>query len=405
MKIITFLIIIFSSNLYAQYYEVLPKGVRTFVFRNIQANSESSYNQTKKESAYSYHLDTNINNLKEIEISTIQEALALLEPYPEAYNKISFGAHYFKASADLNVDAYGIGYGLTKNTTVYMGFPIYQAEVKFNYKRTKGSSINEVAEALQRETDDDYAQTLGNIIEQIYDIDGGVIQSALVNEFNYKELGNWRGEGIGDIELGLMHKLQHTKNYGLKLSLGVVLPTGRVDDPDILQDIGFGDGQLDAFLEFGGSYHINSKNIISSWIRYTHQFANKKELRVLEYKDFALASNKDEFEEKLGDMIDIAFIYDYSVTDWLNLQPALLSNFTQKAKYKSEHEVANELLAENTESQDLSARITANISTVKLYKQKKFLLPGQLNFSYQTTLEGQNVPKVNRSELEFVMFF
>lgn len=266
LPIFVYLFIMSSSVMAQKYYEVLPKGVRTFVFRNIQATASSSYNQTQSETPYSYTLNTNIENIKDLDIGLVQDALELLEPYPDAYNKVSFGSHFFKAQADLNVDAYGFGVGLTDKVSFYLGFPIYQADVRFKYKRTKGSSTKEVAEALQQETDDDYAQTLGNIIEQLYDLDGGVLQSALVNEFNYNELGDWRGEGIGDTELGLMYKFYDTGDSGLKLTLGGVLPTGAVDDPDTLQDIGFGDGQPDAFIEIGGGKRLNASNYVNSWL-------------------------------------------------------------------------------------------------------------------------------------------
>lgn len=389
---------------FAQYYQTLPKGVRTFLIRNVKADVQSSYNKSKSESPYTYDINTSIDSLKTLENPLIQDALALLSAYPEAYNKISFGAHRFSANALVNVDAYGFGYGITNKITAYVGIPIYQAEVRMKYKRTKGNSIQEVADILQQETDSDYAQTLGNIIEQIYDIDGGVIQSALVNRYGYNELGSWHGSGLGDIETGVMYKLEENKNYGSKATLGLILPTGKVDDPDTLQDIGFGDGQLDLFAEIGGSYHLNKKTVLNSWLRYTYQFGTEKKLRVVN-DDIGLSEETDTFYEKLGNKLDFEINSEYAVNDWFSLKPAIITSYTGESTYESEHTAANRNLADNTESHSSSFKFTSLLSSVNLYKAGTFLLPAQFTFTYLHVLNGRNTPKVNRLELEFSMFF
>jgi hypothetical protein len=75
--------------------------------------------------------------------------------------------------------------------------------------------------------------------------------------------------------------------------MGVVVPTGRTDNPDILQDIAFGDGQWDAFFEFGGGMTANSYLSFDQWNRFTYQFPMTEEVRLTESSSFPVTSLKD----------------------------------------------------------------------------------------------------------------
>ena len=42
--------------------------------------------------------------------------------------------------ADVNVDVFAVGYGITDRITAYVGIPIYEARVQVDYKRQKKSA-------------------------------------------------------------------------------------------------------------------------------------------------------------------------------------------------------------------------------------------------------------------------
>jgi hypothetical protein len=396
---------LFSIVASAQYYDTLPKGVRLLSTRYVQSNIESSYNKTQSETPYVFEIDASIENLQKIDNEVVQETLRLFEAYPEAYEKLSLGSHKLEGSAEVNVNVFAVGFGITSRITAYIGMPIYDASVNLKYSRSKVSTNKEVSEILQKEYGDNWAQTLGNIVDGLFSIDENIIQSGIVNTLGYEELGNWSGAGLGDIEFGVMYNFLRNDDFGIMATIGGVAPTGYVDDPDVLQDIGFGDGQWDAFLELGGGYQLSKNIYLNTWSRYTYQLESTKELRTPYNEDIFLSDIKDDYLEKLGNKLSVGINSEIFLNDWFKLQPAYIVNRTGKAKYESSNSAANKILAKNSESSSQNIRLLAQISSVELFTQDKFLLPAQINFSYQTMIEGKNTPKVDLLEIDFRLYF
>lgn len=394
------------SAAHAQYYNTLPKGVRTLIFRNVQAsNIESSFNHTNTETPYSFNIDASIEAIEGIDNQTVKDALDILNDYPAAYNAISLGTHRIEANADVKVDVYGFGIGITDRVSAYMGMPIYKANIALKYTQVKANTLGDVSEILQDEVSDNFAQALGGLFETLQDLDRTTIQSAIVNGLGYKELGDWNGSGLGDIELGVMYNFLNRYDYGLLLTTGVIAPTGRQDDPDIIQDVAFGDGQWDAFMELGGGIKINHLYTLNAWARYTHQFESEKKLRKPLNDDVSVSNESGYFTEKLGNKIEYNTSFEYYPTDWLKFEALYNFSRTAQATYTSDDLLANRRLGSNTKTYSENIRLTASLSTVKLFQKKKFVLPGQINFSIQKMVDGLNTPKYDRAEVELRLFF
>ena len=405
-KLLVLLILSYISvDSYAHYYDTLPKGVNSFVSRYIKSDINSSYNQSKTLSPFTFKVNADIKMLEDINDPTLNDILDVFNTYPDAYSAISLGTHKFDAKADVNVDVFALAYGITDRITAYVGVPIYKANVNINYTRIKNDSLDEVSDILQDTNGDDLAQTIGNIVENLYEVDESLIQSGIVNALEYDELGDWQGEGLGDTELGIMYNFLREKKYGMMATFGLVAPTGYVDDPDLLQDIGFGDGQWDVFAEFGGGYELRDDITINAWTRYTYQFASTKKLRVPLASDTNLGAENASFEEKLGNKILFGTNIDYYINDWFKLQPGLVFDFISEAEYSSSDAQANRRLAKDTESYSQNIKMLAQFSSLKLFKQKKFVLPAQINLSLQKMMDGKNVPKTDLAEIEFRFYF
>src|SRR5690606_21301949 len=153
------------------------------------------------------------------------------------------------------------------------------------------------------------------------DVTAGVIQSAITNEFGYKPIGNWHGKGFGDLETGLMINAIDKGTWGLLVYPGVVLPTGRVDDADNLQDLGFGDGQFDIFGEVASAYVFDETLTLGTTFRYTYQAPTNKELRVPDSADLSVSSQTGNFDVKYGDRFDFMLNTTYHMNNWVSFTP------------------------------------------------------------------------------------
>lgn len=397
-----------SLSSQAAYYDTLPKGVRTLDLRQIVTdNINSSFTGNKQEAEYAFKIDLGANSIEGLNNITQDIFETLKDISPEAYDSFTFGEYSVKGSANANVRVFGFGYGITNRMTAYVGFPWYKTQVNLDIQRTKGNNHQAVLNQLQASgSNSQEAQIFTDFAKELPDATGEVLQSVVVNYFGYKPLGNWNGEGIGDTEVGIIYRLTDWDESGLAMTIGANLPTGRVDDPDILQDYGFGDGQTDAFLEFGGGVSFFDQRLsVDSWTRLTYQFAAEKTLRIPENEEYQLGSEKTVFDEKLGNKVEYNFGLGYGFTDWLSLTGLYSYNYVQQSKYESAFTDANRILEKNTEQESHALTAGLSLSTVGLYNKGTFMLPFNASVSATNYISAQNQPKYSLYTLKLRFFF
>ncbi len=384
----------------------LPKGVRMLGYRNVTTSKiDASYNQSQAESPLSYQLKVDAETLSQASdaVNVYFEQLRAINP--AAYDQFTYGEYRVSGEAKLNVHGLGLGYGITDRLTVYGVLPYYRADVQVKFKQLRRSNTQQIAEAVEDSSRDDPDSAVGNIAYALPEASGPLMQSVVVNTYGYKEVGDWHGTGYGDLELGATYKLVDRGWWGASLTGGAVAPTGRVDDPDLLQDVGFGDGQWDAFAESAAGYTWDDSLRFGTILRYTYQAPSRKILRVPTNRDFTMSAQKGEFDVKFGDKIDSTWLATYSFNDWFSLTPAYELNYQTSSRYESKYGAANDYLAYNSDRIAHVARLSGSVSTIQPFLKKQFLLPAQLNINVQQTVGGKNVPKVGRFEVELRVMF
>jgi hypothetical protein len=399
---LSFLLLAAVTPLHAQVWKVLPKGVRIVGYRNVTTSKISSnFNQAGRESSLgsSFRVDaSSLNNM------TNNAIIPGVDVDQGAYNNLVVGEYSVDADAQFNVHGTGLGYGITDKVMFYGEIAYYQAQVRTNIKRTAGNSYEETALLLEQSGGTQntiIAENLRNMI----DANEKTIQSVITNYYGYKPIGDWFGSGYGDMEAGLMAKVIDKGTWGLMLYPGVVLPTGRQDDPDILQDVGFGDGQFDLFGEMATGYVVNDRISLGTIFRYTYQAPTKRALRIPGERDFQLSESKSDFNVKYGDKINWTLNSTLSLNDWVSFTPVYRFIYQDSSKYESEFSEANKYLAYNSHRLEHQAQLTTTFSSIKPFLKKEFLLPAQVNVNLVKTLAGQNVPNAERFEVEFRMLF
>lgn len=375
--------------------------------RQVQTSTiGSAFDRQQQEQDYFFRLNLNAESLQDADetLKALFEQVKSISP--EAYEKLTFGEYQARGEAQVKVDGAGLAYGINNRLTVYGTFPWYDARVNLDIQRTKGNNYAEVATTLQASGDSSSAQILAQVANDLPDVNGGVVQSVVTNYMNYEPLGNWQATGMGDMEIGALYRLTSWENSGLALSGGVVLPTGRQDNPNILQDFAFGDGQTDLFLEFGGGFRIPDTNwSFDSFMRYTYQFAHNRVMRVPESADYPYGSENASFEEKLGNMIDWRGEATYQIRRWIGVSAGAHYNYIGRAKYQSEYQLANQIHSIGTERSQQIVRGSLNFSTVPLYRSGDFFLPFTCQLAVQNIVGGMNTPKYNRYDIEFRFYF
>ncbi len=379
------------------------------VMRQVKTGSiNSSYNRAGKNEPYFFKINLDaqsLENFSSFAKSTFEQIKAINQ---EAYDEFSLGQFEAQGKADVQVKGAGVAWGITNRLTAYGAFPFYDARVDLQMKQTGRNNLATVASKLDKAGNSNQADLIENIASQFSDINitGETVQSAVVNGYNYQPLGNWQAQGPGDFEFGVIYRLTNWEYSGLALSGGFVLPTGREDDPDMLQDFAFGDGQTDLFIEFGGGVTIpNTQLSFNSFARYTYQFAHDRRLRLPESEDFAYGSQDAIFHEKLGNMINYEASANYQITRWFGFSGAYLESYRPQSQYESEYTMANGIYAQDTERREQFVRVGTHFSTVPLYKSGDFFLPFALNITAQKMIGGLNAPNYSRFDFDMRFFF
>ena len=402
-KLLTVLALCTSVTASAQVWKTLPKGVRILGYRNVTTSKiGSNFNQFGSQSALGpqFRIDAStINGMTGNAITPGNDV------NPDAYNQLVVGEYKVDAEAQLNVHGLGFGYGITDKVMLYVQGTYYDARVKAKIKRTKGNNYSETGETLLNGNGGITDETLANNIDNLPDITTGVIQSAIQNHYGYKPIGEWHGKGYGDMETGLMYKAIDKGIWGLMVYPGVVLPTGRQDDPNNLQDIGFGDGQLDVFTEVATGYVFNDHINFGTVMRYTYQNPTNKELRVPNDADLTISSQTGKFDVKYGDRFDFMLNSTLRVNNWVSFTPVYRYMYQMPSKFKSEFATANEIYMTNSDKQEHVVQLTTSLSSIQPFLNKEFLLPAQINVNVLKTVAGKNVPAASRFEVELRMLF
>ncbi len=399
--------ILLSLSALGAYHDTLPKGVRTFVYKRVQTGEIlGGFNdQGKFESLdQSFTLDTSVVSEIDEFKSTIHD---INQVAPEAYKKLSIGEFKLGAKADINADAFALGIGITDKLSVYGFIPYMRANVAMDLKKTKENTYQEVGTNLRSNIDCPECQSIAQIVsDELPDVTEENFQSIITDELGYKPLGDWQGKGFGDAELGIIYNFYRTDTGGLAATLGGVAPTGRVDNPDILQDLSFGDGQWDVFAELGGAKSFFDGFLtLNAFSRFTYQIQSEKKLRVPFAQGLNISDSSGMFTEKLGNMISATTYSEFRVLPYLYINPGFAFEKRFSSSYESSFGNANDFLAANTDLEKFSYKVQLEFTTITLYKNKKFPLPGKLIFGYQNVFKGTNTPKVSQLEAELRLFF
>lgn len=401
MKLLSALIIFsFSSIAFGQAWKILPPGVRIAGYRNVVTGKiTKNFNSTGQESALGASFRVDASTFNQMTNNMIASNLD-----PSSYNALVVGEYKVDANAQFNVQGTGFGWGLTNRVMFYAELAYYNAVVKANIKRTAGNTYEQVARSMEGQggtLNNTYGENLRNMI----DANEGTIQSVITNYYGYKPIGDWYGSGYGDMETGFMTKLVDRGYTGLMFYPGVILPTGRTDDPDILQDVGFGNGNFGVFSELATGYLVNDKLSFGTSLRYTYNAPTDKTLRIPGERDFQLSKDKGNFNVKYGDKLNYMVNTTFTMSDWISFTPVYRFMYQKSSKYESEYTAANKFLAYNSDKMEHQAQLTTTISSITPFLKKEFLLPAQINVNLVKTLSGHNVPAQSRFEVEFRMLF
>jgi hypothetical protein len=384
---------------YGDSAQVLPKGVlRAVTTGNFYSPVTERFNPDGKAEPIAIDFNANMN-------SNVFPDLALVE---EGFGMETGSASLGRSVVDFKYQFYDLifeaQYGLTDNLTIGLKIPYYWNKNTVNAALDTSAATVGLNPYYGRKRDPFMGSplvpiTMGGIpltTKQVkallgpgLDINGdGKID---INGYGYEAFDTWSGNGVSDIELVARYQYYKSDNWALAFTGGVRFPTGELDDPDNLVDIGFGNGAHALLFRVNNDYTGIKNLTLDATFRYDLVLPTSIVKRVLLDVNRPLSVDKEDVDVDLGDVFDFRGSATYEFLDGL-LSLSLEYRYT----FELQDAVSGRLgfnynsLEEETDATYHAIRPGITLSTINLYKAKEFTVPLTASLEYENIFAGTN---------------
>ncbi len=383
--------------------QVLPKGVRNLNLRsvNTEFDQKSGPNGTAVPLAEPLMEDLTFaliaNGEEQLRADQIR-AFLTTEGFSETD---SLGQFTADVNGRISVFAPISSYGLTDKHTIALAVPVYTASTSVSVGFQPNANATAFLAALSRPENNqtiaarEAGDKINNAVARLND--------KLVDN-NYKALQDWNAQGVGDITVASKYRALSTNILGVATTNGVVAPTGRKDDPEILTDIPFGDGQWDLFTQLAFDQTILKGVVVNQFGKYTVQLPGSKTVRALE-NDENIEVPYTSTRYKLGDKIDAGASLQWSPA--FGLVSGVGYTYFRKFGdlYRDTKPETKWLLEENTDQLAHNSEVQFGYSTIPQYQAGTFGVPLEVKMTYTRQLSSHNMPITDLAQFDLNLFF
>ncbi len=382
--------------------KVLPKGVRNVTIRTVDTKVTTKTSQKGEVEPIAEPLnkaltfDKIIRGEKGVKKNLARGGM----DYLGLTEADSVGDYNADLRAHVRVIAPIIAYGLTDKLTLAIAVPWYQAatnvDVGFQPSALGQSFINRLS------GDPNYQLSAAHVAGNKLNDAVGELQKKLTDN-GYKNLDSWRQSAWGDTTLAAKYLLFTSEHFKTASTLGVVAPTGRKDDPNILTDLPFSDGSWDSFAQIIFDFPITKDVVVNQFSKYTYQFKNRREIRLVTEAE-AIEGSTDMVTIKMGDHVTSGASLQYEPR-W-GLVTGIGAEYFRKFgdRYDTEDLVA-EKYQKDTAQTSWRNTVKLGFSTVPLYQDKKVAVPFIISAMYSQHKSSVSMPTNDILTVDVNLYF
>jgi hypothetical protein len=391
---IIFFIFVLSFSIsgvsFADTAEVLPNGVW-----NIRIDARHSFNVDKR-----YNENGDIENVA-VDYNTslnsnIFPELGLIEDFfgmPPGSGTVGDSKVSFDYKFDV-VETYLL-YGLTDRLSVGLYIPYWWIQNKVQRRLdTTNATIGKNA-ALDALTPLGVPGTVPLTTKDVLDLLGkgldinndGTID---IPGYGYKKFETFDDNGIGDIELGARYQYLKTDNWRLAVNGGVRFPTGKIDDPDMLQDYAVGSGAYAVLFRLNNDYTGIKNLVLDATFRYDWVIPDRETLRIPLAVDRPITRDKEKVDRNLGDIFRFEGFASYTFAKGFSACFTYWYEFKLKDNIDGNRGFNYESLEDESNQREHVIEARLGYSTLPLYLEKRFPVPIDTSIFYRNRIAGAN---------------
>ena len=391
--------------------KVLPRGVRRVNIKSLSVDLARKYDSKGDLISLAQPLAADItfdNVLKGKQGLDNTKLRAFLHENNINHDQV-LGSLTADLKGSMRVIAPIVAYGLTERVTLAVAAPFYMArtEVALGYRAHDENAqnfinllsnprYNQVAAA--REAHDKFS-------------DGVAVLNDKLADNGYQRLGTWEDKAFGDVTLAVKTSIFGDATSDLRLAnlAGVVMPTGRVDDPDVLTDVAFGDGSWDIFMGIMCDQQLTSSVYLNQFAKFTYQMETDRVMR-MKTADEAIEVDNEQLTFKPGNKIDLGVSVQWEAESGLELGFGYEFNRKQADGYSASAVVQREL-EKDTLTQANNLEVKLGFSTIPAFKRKQIPVPLNVSFQYKLVIDSpllaanRNAPATQLFVLDMNLYF
>lgn len=221
--------------------------------------------------------------------------------------------------------------------------------------------------------------------------------------FGFKRFETFETHALGDLEIGARYQYLKTTDWRLAFTGGVRFPTGRVDDPDNLTDMGVGAGAYTLLFRLNNDYILSNlwkpepsggevpgDLVLNGTFRYDLILPDKETLRVPDNPNNPLTVNKEEVSRDVGDRFEFEVSARYVLFPGWTLSGLYLYAFELEDDISGTRGFAYQSLEEESDRTEHQFIAGLSYSAVAAYRAGRFPLPMRASLSYRNRFAGSN---------------
>ncbi len=391
--------------------QILPKGRHALSYSELNLAVPGQYNGSGQYSNLSVNGSLNFTDLSAASEKVDKVIQSIEEISPGLSNRLRLGDFQFDPEVRGKVRVFGIGWGITDQLMFGAGISLINATVEMNGGYTQSAALEKASADLREESRSatperrQQLEVLSQILDRAPKVTAEVLQDYFVNEMGYQPLGTWSGNGVGDTRLFLHYNYFEGLRARNGVRWGIDLPTGRRDDPDIINDFAFGSESYAPFIESIHDFPVlGSKLSFSASASYKYFIPTKKTVRLTE--GVPISDQKEELRFKKGDSFEYLLGASYTPFDQFELFSQVAFAEYQSDKYEgARSDYDYDALSEATKAKSQTLTYGMAYSTVSQYLAGQFFLPMKLTLSSSEMTSGIEIEKVKYQQLDLLVFF
>ena len=383
--------------------KVLPIGVRNLSIKHVHADLKNKTDGEGRYQSLAKPLAKKMKFKDAIKAETGQkrkeiESFMLVNGYTEEDTLGQFNADL---RGIVDVTAPVISYGVTDRLTLAVAVPIYRVKTRVEM----GFVPNENAGRIVAQLNDPILNQTAKgqeVAGKLTDAEGELDQKLIDN--GYEPLGEWEETGIGDITLAGKYKVYNGSVFKIASTNGFKIPTGRVDDPDILTDIPFGDGTYDFFTQLAFDQKLSGGVFFNQYVKYNYQFESSKTVR-LKTDAEPLEVDKEEVDYRLGQSVEGGISVQFEPASGVLLGTGGVYSQKDGDEYIVEAEDVQSELEKETHTKATYWEFRLGYSSVQAFQRKEAAVPYNLVFDYKKHVASIHTPNADVLSMNLALFF